>query len=739
MATSAHSKHRKSTNYVALGCVGLIAGFGSPASAQDASPTRLEGVLVTDDAIDEEYKVEGVQSFKATAPLLDTPRTVSVVTGEVLRNSASFSFDEALRNVPGITLGAGEGGTASADIPFIRGSNATSDTFVDGARDVGSQTRDTFAVERIEVFKGPNTAFGGRGGAGGTINIVSKLPQAESFVIGQASVGTADLKRLTLDVNQQIGGTAAIRINGLWHDSYVAGRDEVFVKRWGLAPSISLGVGTDTVGTLSYYHYETDGMPDYGLPYTSREQLNGTGVPDGTRVPVDVDHDNFYGLLSRDFQKTKVDSATFQFEHVFDSGWAINNTTRWSRARNDYIVTNPDDSAGNIPNGLVWRAVKSRNSANHSFVSNLGLSGEFNTGSMEHSLSLGGEMTSSDTKRFTYSVNTGDRTCPETEVGSPNYNCTDLSNPDPNDPWVGSVVLNTTPTETSADSIGIYAFDTITITPRVLVNLGVRWERFDVTSAGAGRGGPFDVGRITKSWSYQAGLIYKPSDVSSIYVSVANSATPPGTDVGEGSSAINGNNDAYEPLRTRNYEIGVKHDALDGALSLSAALFRTKKSDVRQIGPGGETIIIPGQERLNGLELGVAGAIGPVSLSGGYVYLDSKIINTAGFGTAAGQRFANTAKHNLSLWSNIEITDKFSIGGGAYYTSERFAQFSGNLTSLPGYWRFDTTASYQITDNVGLRANIQNITDERYYKKSYFHFAVPAPGRQAMLTLSARY
>ena len=605
-----------------------------------------------------------------------------------------------------------------------------------GARDVGSQTRETFAVDRIEVFKGPNSAFGGRGGAGGTINIVSKLPQDENFIAGQATIGTADLKRITIDVNRNVGNTIGIRINGLWHDSDVPGRDARSDNRWGIAPSISLGLGTRTVGTLSYYHYETDGVPDYGIPYTSRGQLDGTGVPDGNRVPANVDYDNFYGLLARDFQKTKVDSATFQFDHRFDSGWAITNTTRWSRLRNNYIVTNPDDSAGNVARDLVWRNTKSRNSVNDALVSNLGVSGVFDTGGIAHSIAFGGELTSAQTVNTPYVVDTGDRTCPASEVGAPNYNCTVLFSPNPSDPWTGSISASTSPTRTQANSVGFYGFDTITIVPQLLVNLGVRWEKFDVKSSGSGRGGAFDVVQSSDSWSYQAGLVFKPVENASLYASYADSASPPGTDVGEGSDSIGAANADFLPQKTRNYEIGGKYDALDGALSLTAAAFRTDRANTRQEDPAGGTITIPGKQRIDGIELGIAGTAGPVSLSGGYVYLDSEIRD----GTVNdGNRFPNTAKHNVSLWSSVAVSDRFSFGGGAYYVGKRFAD-TANLIPVPDYWRFDMTASYQATDNISVRANVQNVGDERYIVKPRNpHFAVPGTGRQGLVTVSVRY
>jgi catecholate siderophore receptor len=224
--------------YLALSCVGFAS---SPATAQetegDANPRSLGGVTVTDTAIEETpYKVDRADSPKYTAPLLDTPKTVIVVPSQVIRESGSTTFAEALRTVPGITFGAGEGGNPQGDRPFIRGFDAQGSTYIDGVRSVGGQSREIFAIEQIEVVKGGDSTMGGRGSAGGSLNLVSKLPHLGTDVLGDFSYGTDDYKRATVDANYQIGDTAAIRVNGMWHDADVAERDVVTYTRWGISP-----------------------------------------------------------------------------------------------------------------------------------------------------------------------------------------------------------------------------------------------------------------------------------------------------------------------------------------------------------------------------------------------------------------------------------------------------------------------------------------------------------------------
>jgi catecholate siderophore receptor len=212
------------------------------------------------------YKVDRSASDKFTAPLLDTPKTVTVIPEEVIEQRGATSLEEVFRTTPGITLGAGEGGTPGADRPLIRGFNAESNIYIDGMRDTGAQTRGTFNLEQVEIVKGPGSAFAGRGSTGGSINLVTKTPKAESFVEGSVTLGTDQTKRATVDANYAVNENVAVRLNVLGHDGEVAGRDSVEVSQYGFAPSISVGLNGPTRGTLALSHFQTDDTPDYGIP-----------------------------------------------------------------------------------------------------------------------------------------------------------------------------------------------------------------------------------------------------------------------------------------------------------------------------------------------------------------------------------------------------------------------------------------------------------------------------------------
>lgn len=710
------SVHRSAASFVALGCVGFIAT--APAMAQDQEPTRLQGVTVTDSAVEDGYKVEELSSPKSTAALVDTPRTVNVITEKVLQDSASFSLADALRNVPGITLGAGEGGTASADIPLIRGVDATGDVFVDGVRDVGSQSREVFALESVEVSKGPSSAFAGRGGAGGVINLVSKAAREGNFGSVSVTGGTSDLVRVVGDVNQQVNEDVAVRMVAMYHDANTPGRDNVYDNRWGINPSVTWGLNGPVKMTLDYYHLEGDQMPDYGIPLTSRDQL-----PGGVREPADVNYDNFYGLKSRDFQNTTANAFTAKFEANLTDAVTLSNTTRYSDTRNKYIVTNPDDSKGNVANGTVWRGVKSRGSHQYGIVSNTNLSAIFDTGSITHSLATGFEFNDSESHNANYSVDTGNNDC--AVEGFANFNCTDLNNPNANDPWNGTITRSTTPSTAKATEYSLYAFDTITIVPQLLLNGGVRWTSFKASGEGSGRGGPYSASNSSDFWSWQGGAIFKPTEITSIYFSYANSKTPPGNSVGEGSDNLGSSNALYEPEGNENWEVGAKAELFERSLLLSAAAFRVDRSNIKVNDPTGQVTEIINSARTDGFEVSATGSVGPVRMMIGYTYLDSDL--------------PQAAKHNYAGTIDWQVTPMFSIGGGASGVSKRYAD-SGKLVSADGYIRFDAHAEYEINENLGVRVNVNNVTDERYVQKLRNpHFAVPAAGRQALVTLTARY
>jgi len=251
--------------FLALSCVGAFAT--APVFAADADkPVAAAGEQDREDILVNGQRVHD-NGPKQVAPLVNTPRSVIVLPKEVIEQTGSNSLQDALRTVPGITFGAAEGGNPIGDRPFIRGFDSQGSIYVDGVRDLAAQTREVFAVDSVQIVRGSDSTLGGRGSAGGTINILSRLPQLDNFGALSGSYGEADYKRITGDVNLKVSDTAAFRIEGMWHDQDVAGRDAIWSKRWGIAPSFAVGLGTPTRLTASFYHMESKELPDSGIPY----------------------------------------------------------------------------------------------------------------------------------------------------------------------------------------------------------------------------------------------------------------------------------------------------------------------------------------------------------------------------------------------------------------------------------------------------------------------------------------
>ncbi len=578
---------------------------------------------------------------------MDTPRSVTVVPKQVIKDTAAVSLQDALRTVPGITFGAGEGGNPTGDRPFIRGFDAQSDTYVDGVRDTGAQTREIFNLEQIEVSKGPNSAFGGRGSAGGSLNLVSKQAKAGNFIDGGFTYGSDQTRRYTLDLNQEfLDGNAAFRLNLLKHDANVAGRDEVDVSRWGVAPSLTFGLGSPTRVTVSHYHLESDDTPDSGIPYAKSSDRSKHN-PD---KPVNVDRGNFYGLTGRDFQKSRIDTSTITVEHDLTDSLTIRNTSRYGNSHQDYLWTQPDDSQGNINNGSVWRRQNNRVSTTTTAVNQTDLFGEFYLGGFKNSFSTGLEFSREDSKRDGYTVDTntglGSNKCNPSLIGAPSgYNCTSLENPNPHDPWNGSITRKYAPLNTVGTTKAIYAFDTIDLNEQWQVNIGARFDSFETTAKNHGVRPATKLSDKSSFWNWQAGLVWKPVPNGSIYASYATSATPPGSmlDNGDTSNAVDGfaisNN--LEPEETTNYELGTKWAFFNERLELSAAIFRTDKDNTRIL-VANQTYDNAGQSRVDGVELSASGKLNEHwDLFATYTYLDSETLKSSN-PQREGQALGNT-------------------------------------------------------------------------------------------------
>lgn len=823
------SATRSGVSFLALACVGFIATSATayaaendPAPAndgkdgQDRSAQDREQIIVTGARTE-------LQGPKATATLQNTPRSVIVLPKDVIDQTGSTTLADALRTVPGITFGAAEGGNPVGDRPFIRGFDSQGSTFVDGVRDTAAQARDTFAIEQVQVVRGSDSTLGGRGSAGGSINIITKTPQATNFVRASGSVGTADYKHASLDVNQYLGGTVGVRVAAMWHDQGFAGRDAIWQRRWGVAPSVTIGLGTDTRLTASYYYLETHELPDSGIPYLyTIGNAPGTGeiysepamgdVKTIAGVTGHVDRSNFYGLKSRDFRDAYTHQATLRVEHDF-GGVTLRNSSRYSYNEQNYIYTQPDDQQGNVygtnaaatatAGGLVWRRNNTRYGYAEALTNQTDLFGSFETGSIKHSFATGVEISWEKARRGTYVTASGSGITPRcTPAALARFYCTSLFNPNPNDAWVNyasdtsatvvPVVKGgaTTEIQNDAHTLSAYAFDSITLTPSLILNLGGRFDRFTskLTPAIPTGSQGFSLERTDNIFNWQAGLVFKPTHNTSLYASYATAATPPNSLLGEGqeANALPTTNttanlallDSLKVEKTKSYEIGAKAGLFGDQLSLTLAAFQTDTDNARATGED-NTVQFIGKRRIRGIEFSFNGNVTKwLNVFGGYTHLDPKIVDggftaltAAAVGAQAakvvlvpsvnnGRQATQTARDSFTLWANVTPTKGLSIGGGAFYMSRVFGGYADNRTAtqnaagvvtvnpatkvlvrtVPEYWRFDARIGYTINEHFDVSVNVQNLTDKVYFPQAYTaHYASIAPGRSAFATLGVKF
>ena len=723
-----------------------LTAFSAPSIAQsvpDTTAARGDAPVALDELTvigeqEQSYKADTSASKKYTAPLRETPKSVTVITDQVIRDTGSLTLVDALRTTSGITFGAGEGGNPAGDRPIIRGFNAESDTFIDGLRDVGSQTREIFNVERIEVSKGPGSAYTGAGSTGGSLNLISKTAKQRDFGDASVTLGSDQTRRYTLDVNRVLGDNVAGRLNLMKHEANVAGRDGVDVSRWGVAPTITFGFDTPTRATLSYYHLETDDMPDYGIPLTPA----AAGNP---RTPVDVDESNFYGLTDRDYRKSTTDAGTLRLEHDLNDRVTLSNTFRLVRTTLDYVATNPNDSAtGNIERGLVWRSPKSRNSTSEGWVNQTDMQATFQAGGLEHTLVTGVEISRQGTHNRAYYIPTS-RTC--TNAGS---NCADLNNPAYKEAWTGTLVDSNAYTDTDVDTLAAYVFDTLKFNEQWSLNMGLRYDDYETVAQGTtvasgtnNVNGDYKYENKAHFWNYQLGLVFNPLPNGSIYVAWSTSSNPVGETMGEGLSNLSAAIQELEPERNRNYEVGSKWDFFDNRLGLNAAVFRTEKANARATDVDGTTQNI-GETRVDGFELGATGQLTRQwNLMANYTYLDGEIVKggyVSGIeGGYDGNDIPSTAQNSFSLFSTYQLTPALTFGAGANYVDSRFGN-TANTVEVPSYWRYDAMTKYVVNKNLDLQLNVQNLTDKRYYDQVYStHMAHVAAGRTALLSTNFHF
>ena len=651
-------------------------------------------------------------SVKYTEPLRDIPQTITVISSALIEEQGATTLRDVLANVPGVTMAAGEGGQPAGDNLTVRGFSARSDITIDGVRDLGTQSRDAFNLEQVEVIKGPASAYSGRGSTGGTINLVSKTPSLQRDLGSTVMLGNAGMKRVTTDFNTPVpalGEGAGFRLNLMSQDAGVPGRDVVRNKKWGAAPSLAFGLNSNTRFTLSYSYLDQDNISDYGIPWvrSSHELL----VEHHDR-PAPVPRNTFYGFRDRDYERLTANTGTVLVEHDLSERVGITQQTRYGRSSRGSLAT-PPRFAGNDTTDIN-RELRSWRTEDDIWSSQTNLRAVFDTGSVQHAVVTGMDLSHEANVR---------------QNGRASNIRTTLLNPDPH--WA-----NTEPVawggigDVAGNTVALYAFDTMSLGPQWDVTGGFRWERFGVEGVST-RDEHLD--RVDTMPSPRVAVAYKPRNNGSFYVSYGTSLNPTLEGLAYSAGGRSGTPD-IEPEKTYMLETGSKWELAGGRLLLSGSLFRVEKTNARTPGilPDDPPLVLQGRQRASGVELGATGSINRAwSLFAAYTYLDGRILES-NRDFEVGNRIRNAPKHSGNLWI-VHRMQRLNVGGGLRFVGERFGNTS-NLRRVDPYWTADLMASYPIHQNVDLRLNVYNLTDTYYYDRLGGGHVVPGPGRAVVLS-----
>lgn len=697
-----------------------------PALAQ-ITKESTSSKLKTDETLPE-IRVEGnkdagyapamaTSATKSSAPLRDIPQTVNVVPEQLIRDQAAQSLQDVLRNVPGVGISSGDG---QRDQVTIRGFSAISDQFIDGIRDDSLYFRDLSNIERVEVLKGPAAVLYGRGSSGGLINRVTKKPQAGTFGNVTLSLGSHELKRVSIDANTAMNENLALRVTGAYEDSG-SYRDQGFVERSSFAPGLAIKLGAETKLLVQGEFAKDKRITDFGIP-----SFNGR--------PVDVSIGTYYGSGNArrdDYTATEVSSLTAALDHRFNDALSVRNVTRY--------YTYELDRNNTLPGGTVDTATltvgRSRGQVRRQE------DGWFNQTDFTLK-NLGGFK-----QEWLLGLEVGKQNKFQHFVSQANIDRVSIFNPGGivPPPLSAAATAAAIPANSVFDVLGIYAQDQITLSPQWKALLGIRYDSFKQSTEFARTLAP--LARQDKTWSPRAGLVWQPSESASYYVSFSKSYQPSGE-----SFALAANNAASGPEQTQNREVGAKIDFLDDAFSVTGALFNLERSDIKTTDPANRALLINvGKQRTNGLELTASGRLPQGwELFTGYAYLDGRIVQSTSTQASPqtpvvpiplqGKRPSLTPKHSGFIWAVKQLGGGFSAGGGLNYSADRFASPS-NAVVLPGYVTADLAAYYR-SKRFDVALNLKNVTNKRYTVSGHGsadNLLVPGAPREIQLALSYKF
>jgi len=698
------------------------------------------------------YKADRLASQKFTQPILNTPKSVTVLTKQILDDKDATSLKEVARTTAGVTIGTGEGGNAFGDRFFIRGFDARNDVFVDGIRDPAVSVRENFFTEQIEILKGPSSTIDGRGTTGGALNIVTKQAEDKSFYNYDTTIAGDGTRRVTLDVNQVISPTLAVRLDGMWQNANIAERNDTYDDRGGALAAVKWKPNDSFTVTANYVHTNLWSLPDFGVPYNN---LLGAPV-----TSLGVPRDTYYGFVNRDFQKVTQDFGTVDGEYIVNDFITLSNKIRDERSILNYVGTIPEQStscngaatslAGTNPaNWTVCLNPLSRYQVTTVQADQTAATIKFDTGPVQNTVVTGVEVSHEKVSIDTYSGLSSEAIGPGAFNGSGSYGPASVLNP-PNDlPFGSSPSLAGTPTIIPVNTQSGYVLETANYRDWLLLNAGARFDQYNIAAKKSGA----EISARSGMWNYNLGAVYKPIPITSLYWAYGTSSEPVGAEL-DGTSVNYGGfsptsplPQIYGPVESVAQEVGNKWELFDRHLLATAALFRTDVSNARELVGSSTTgtITAGAKYHVQGIDLGAEGNITDKwSVYTGLVLMKTRVDHSA-VATNVGLPLANIAEHSFNILTKYKLPYDLEIGGQATYRSQIYG---GTLlaanqgTVLPDYWRFDAFLEGYVHKNWEWKLFANNIFNKLYYDGFYQSaapFVLVAPGRVLGAELTARF
>ena len=655
------------------------------------SSLAFSASLYSDEAI-EEIVVKGkvlysdqVKALKTPTAIIDVPQSLSIVTDDDIRKQGIREIGDIVRYTPGVNTSQGEG---HRDSVVFRGVRSTADFYQDGARDDVQYYRSLYNVDQVEILRGPNALLFGRGGTGGIINRVTKKAQIGeqfgSFDIGADDFGAFDF---AADYNTSTGDNIALRFN-LHTDSLENHRDLYDGDRIGFNPTVKIQMSETTTLDLSYEYADHERFIDRGIPTANGKPVEalkdivcGTSDINITTLEADI----FRGILTTDFSDTSkgifsVTSSEFEkmYQNLYASGYDL-----------DTNVVTLDG----------YRDPTER----ENLIISANLVNEIQIGGATHTLLIGAEIVDTDNKNVRY-----DTYWSTTEKDKESFNVSRPLNIATNSAGVATSVDFTTKLKSSTTSdievTSIYIQDQIDLSDDLIVLLGGRLDQFDITvddlKAGSSQS------REDDEFSPRAGIIFKPQDSVSLYLSYSESFLPRS---GEQFKALSATSARLDPDVFESTELGIKW-AMTDALSFTAAIFDSEQTRATYDNDTGENSEIRGL-RVDGIELELRGQVSDkLQLAVGYSSLEGT--------TSSGGVAREVPDHTFSLFAKYQVDENFGWALGVTQQGESHIKDNSTLI-LPEYTRFDFAAYWDISDDMILRLNVENLTDELYFPHSH--------------------